>query len=53
MRSAKFSVEHLFSRAKTFDAEDGAAAQWALTRSRFNALIGEPEYAPADTEAVR
>jgi len=54
MRLASFNVENLFSRAKAFDAEDGAAARRALDAfARFNALIAEPEYGAADIERMR
>ena len=48
MRLASFNVENLFSRAKAFDAEDGAAARRALDAfARFNALIAKPTSGPS------
>ncbi len=54
MRLASFNVENLFSRAKAFDAEDGAEAKRALEAfARFNALIAKPVYAEADLRRMR
>ena len=54
MRLASFNVENLFSRAKAFDAEDGAEAQRALDAfARFNALIAKAEYTDADRTRMR
>jgi endonuclease/exonuclease/phosphatase family metal-dependent hydrolase len=54
MRLASFNVENLFSRAKAFDAEDGAAARRALEAfAEFNALIAKPGYGEADKDRMR
>ena len=54
MRLASFNVENLFSRAKAFDAEDGAAARKALDAfAAFNALIAEAEYGETDKGRMR
>ena len=54
MRLASFNVENLFSRAKAFDAEDGAAARKALDAfAAFNALIAKAEYAESDKDRMR
>ena len=54
MRLASFNVENLFSRAKAFDAEDGAEARRALEAyARFNALIAKPAYRDTDLERMR
>ncbi|GAA0589245.1 hypothetical protein GCM10009416_29770 [Craurococcus roseus] len=53
MRLASFNVENLFSRAKAFDAEDGAAARKALEAfAALNALIAEAEYGEADKDRM-
>lgn len=54
MRLASFNVENLFSRAKAFDAEDGAAARKALDAfAAFNALIAKAEYTESDKDRMR
>ena len=54
MRLASFNVENLFSRAKAFNAEDGAAAAKALDAfAAFNTLIAKPEYGDADKARLR
>ncbi|MBD0271700.1 MAG: endonuclease/exonuclease/phosphatase family protein [Acetobacteraceae bacterium] len=53
MRLASFNVENLFSRAKAFDAEDGAAAKRALDAfAEFNALIAAAEYGEAEKQRI-